>query len=299
MATDSYPSAPHVNNGYLGNGVYGNALMVNNTGTQTGAWYWDGKGWIRTKSIFGSNFTTRPVFDPMLRKSIALAGGETGDPVTTWAWNASSWASLSEGPPGGAGPQLAFDSATNQMIAVLANADRTASSTWIFDGSHWHEVGGHNHPPARWSAGFAYDPGSRRLVLHGGISAQVPSQGVSFADTWTWDGKTWTELHPLHNPPPGWNSLAYDPGSQRLILVNVPRPDELGPLTEISTWSWYGEDWHRLSPHRLPAIGIQPSLTYDASNHQFLLFEGTLQASPGDDGSQTWVLAKNTWTRVG
>jgi hypothetical protein len=283
----------------LGNGIYGNALLVTEMSRQIGPWYWNGKSWIPTKSLRHSYFTTRPVFDPILRKSVALAGGATGDPVTTWAWNASSWAPLSEGPPGGAGPQLAFDSATNQLIAILANADRTASSTWIFDGSHWQKVNGHNNPLPRGSAGFAYDPGSRRLVLQGGSSVQASSHGVSLADTWTWDGKTWTEQHPLHNPPPGLSSLAYDPESHQLILVTLSKADDTSAPTEISMWSWDGGDWRRQSPERLPGMGISPSLTYDSANHQFILFEGTRQASPGMQGSQTWVLAKNTWTRVG
>src|SRR4029077_6535744 len=62
LATDSYPGAPQVNNGYLGNGIYGNALMVNMFGHQPGAWYWDGSRWIRTTGV-DSYFSTRPVFD--------------------------------------------------------------------------------------------------------------------------------------------------------------------------------------------------------------------------------------------
>src|SRR5260221_9471401 len=44
LASDSYPSAPHVNSVYLGNGVYGNALVL--SFNDAGAWYWDGRRWI-------------------------------------------------------------------------------------------------------------------------------------------------------------------------------------------------------------------------------------------------------------
>ena len=297
LASDSYPSAPRVNNGYLGSGVYGNTLVL--ADNDAGAWYWDGKRWIVSKKPSGSYSSSVPVFDPVLRKSIALAGGATGDGFTTWAWDGSSWSLLGAGPDGDGPPQLGFDLATNQMIALVGNTDWATTSTWVLDGVLWKRVGDPNGPTARLAAGFAYDPLTRVLVLHGGIFSQGKGDRVALADTWTWDGTTWTEQHPTTNPPPGWDGLAYDPAGHQLMLVNVAVVNEVSDPTEISMWSWVGANWHRLSPHRLPAVGFWPGLTYDQANHQFLLFEATFGSSPGKHGSQTWVLAKNTWTRVG
>jgi hypothetical protein len=297
LASDSYPSAPRVNNGYVGNGVYGNAVVL--SVGDAGAWYWDGKRWIVAKKPASSYFSSQPVFDPVLRKSVALTGGATGDGFTTWAWDGSSWSLLGAGPTGDGPPQLGFDPATNQLIAIVGNTDWTSTATWVLDGRYWKRVGGTSGPPARFSAGLAYDPMTRQLVLHGGILSQGAGTRVSVADTWTWDGLTWTEQHPTTNPPPGWDSLAYDPVSRQLILVNVAVVDEGSAPTEISMWSWAGTNWHLLNPHRLPAVGFWPGLTYDQANHQFLLFEATFPGSSGKNGSQTWVLAKNTWKRVG
>jgi hypothetical protein len=286
-----------VNNGYLGNGVYGNAVVL--SVGDAGAWYWDGKRWIVAKKPASTYFSSEPVFDPVLRKSVALTGGATGDGFTTWAWDGSSWSLLGAGPTGDGPPQLGFDPATNQLIAIVGNTDWTSTATWVLDGLYWKRVGGTSGPRARFSAGLAYDPVTRQLVLHGGILSQGAGTRVSVVDTWTWDGLTWTEQHPTTNPPPGWDSLAYDPASRQLILMNVAVVDELSAPTEISMWSWAGANWHLLDPHHLPAVGFWPGLTYDQANHQFLLFEATFPGSSGKNGSQTWVLANNTWMRVG
>jgi hypothetical protein len=298
-AQDSYPSAPRLNNGFLGNGVHGTPLLVSGIGVDQGTWYWDGATWVHTTSQFASYFITQPTFDPQLGKSIVLAGGATGDPVTTWAWNGSAWSGLAGGPSGGGAAELAFDGAINQLVTVLGDYTTGKTATWLFDGAQWQPAGSGPGPTARANAGFAYDPGSRQLVLFGGISYLGASPRPSVADTWTWDGKAWTERQPAHSPPAGWNTLAYDPDSHQLILVNEARINELSLPTEISMWSWDGADWNRLSPHRLPAIGLQPSATYDAANHQLILFETTLQPGPGIEGSQTWAYANDTWTRVG
>jgi hypothetical protein len=285
LASDSYPSAPSsVQFAALGNGVYGNALLVGGPDT----WYWDGSAWHHSNTQFPSYGATAPVFFPSLGKSVVLAGGQTGDAVTTWAWNGMGWSGIIGNIPGETGSSLlGLDAARKQLVALVG-------STWVSDGNGWQHAGGAESPPARLAAGIAFDPGSQQLIVFGGIANQ---SRAPLADTWTWDGKAWTQRHPTTSPPGGWTSLAYDPDTNQLILMNEHVSGDPQHPDEFSMWAWNGGDWQKLSPQRMPALGYMPRLAYDTADHQLLLYEATFGSLAG--GSQTWSYANGTWTRVG
>lgn len=301
LATELYPSAPRTQ-GMLGSGVFGNAMLVSGVGTELGTWYWDGTAWQRPKGdgLITSYFTSGPVFDPPLRKSIAFAGGATGDAFTTWAWDGSTWSLLGTGPPGAGPPLLGFHAATNQFIAVVANPlPDPGTSTWLFEGGRWQRVGGTSTPQSRARTNLAYDPGTRQLILFGGQTYRGPVVWSSLAETWTWDGKAWTERHPHTNPPAGTASLAYDPDIKQLILMVKAAADFAAPPTGISMWSWDGADWHQMNPLLLPALSAFPDMTYDSAHHQLLLIGGKRGGPSSTFQTQTWAYTNEAWTRVG
>ena len=70
------------------------------------------------------------------------------------------------------------------------------------------------HPPrARRDASLAYDAQRGVIVLFGGMAATANDRvSQSLNDTWTWDGRNWTQLHPASLPPPRFAaSMTYDP----------------------------------------------------------------------------------------
>jgi hypothetical protein len=108
-------------------------------------------------------------------------------------------------------------------------------------------------PPARSAAAMAEDPAHGDVVLFGG-------QGASglLDDTWLWNGSSWSEARPAHNPPPRYGAqLAWDPRSHRDILLGgMGGPDCSGPAASSATgscgwldsaWAWNGSDWSQLS----------------------------------------------------
>src|SRR5438874_2519813 len=68
-------------------------------------------------------------------------------------------------------------------------------------------------PPGREFAAISYDSGRGRTVLFGGDQVIYSSGTVPpfLADTWEWDGSSWTNVTPAASPP-GLTvaSMAYD-----------------------------------------------------------------------------------------
>src|ERR1700724_510836 len=74
-------------------------------------------------------------------------------------------------------------------------------------------------PPPRTGGAMAFDTNTGTIVLFGGMGASSPLH-----DTWTWDGSSWTQQHPAHNPPATViGPMAYDPASHDILLVTVSR----------------------------------------------------------------------------
>src|SRR5579871_719645 len=72
-------------------------------------------------------------------------------------------------------------------------------------------------PPSLSGAGFAYDPISKTAVLFGGN----PGNFVYADQTWTWDGRTWTQqLPPVSPSARAFNTepMAFDKTTGTVVL---------------------------------------------------------------------------------
>jgi hypothetical protein len=125
---------------------------------------------------------------------------------------------------------------------------------------------------------MAYDAANNDVLLFGG-------QGdfANLHDTWAWDGKAWTRLHPAHWPRPGdFRAMAYDQAAGQMVLVVSS--------TSTQTWVWDGSDWIKLHPAHSPAPGGF-AMAYDAAAGQVVLFGGS-----GHNG--TWAWDGSDWTEL-
>lgn len=80
--------------------------------------------------------------------------------------------------------------------SLLALNARAQSARW--DGHAWTTLHPPSAPAARLGAAAAWDAGRHRVVLFGGRSYG----SVTDADTWTWDGSTWTHIAGATPVPP-------------------------------------------------------------------------------------------------
>src|SRR5260370_8000970 len=79
--------------------------------------------------------------------------------------------------------------------------------------------------------------------MYGGgdtVDGKVPCGEVGremcSADTWTWNGTDWTQLHLQTSPPPFLPAMTYDPPEAAVLLYNVN-------VNIPETWSWDGANW--------------------------------------------------------
>ena len=131
---------------------------------------------------------------------------------------------------------------------------------------------------------MAFDPGTGQLILFGGTGTTG-----ALADTWTWNGITWTQLHPAASPTARANaSMAYDPGTGQLVLFGGA--DASG--SQADTWTWNGTTWTQQSPGTSPGARISGAMAYDPATGQLVLFGGT-----GTTGAlaDTWTWNGTTW----
>jgi hypothetical protein len=85
-----------------------------------------------------------------------------------------------------------------------------------------------------------YDAAAGTVVLFGGNSLGAGPEHL-FADTWTWDGTTWTKQAPAASPPARWRpSMAYDAATSNVVLFGGQTAIRGTPRDISSTWTWGG-----------------------------------------------------------
>jgi hypothetical protein len=146
-------------------------------------------------------------------------------------------------------------------------------------------------PPARSGAALAFDPVTTRLLLFGGATAADqahPPDSVRLADTWTWDGHTWTQVQPASSPPSLYGAvLVPDPQNHGLVLLSGSgSADPSGALLQEGSWTWDGQTWKRTAdnPLQMPFPAAAP----DPVHHQILL-SGLDSGYPNVCGARTSV----------
>lgn len=154
----------------------------------------------------------------------------------------------------------------------------------------WTQLSPATSPPDRAAAAMAYDPTTQNLVLFGG-NGNGGGNG-SLDDTWTWNGTTWTQLHPATSPPGlGSASMAYDAATKSLVLFGgVSLTNGTG---ENETWTWSGTTWIQQFPTVQPPGRYYASMAYDQETSNVVLFGGD------DNGvgplNDTWTWDGTNW----
>jgi hypothetical protein len=124
------------------------------------------------------------------------------------------------------------------------------------------------------SPAMAYDPALRLIVLFGK------------GETWTWDGRNWTKLHPTASPPPIDGSqlgMAYHAATRTIVLFGHKA------VGAAETWTFDGTTW---TPHPEVASSApsEPlfSMAADDARGTIVLF---------DDLGATWTWDGRSWSR--
>ena len=196
-------------------GGYDGSTALNDT------WTWDGTTWTQQ----------HPAASPSGRVSAALAPDPSGNLVLfggtnllgnyyadTWTWNGTTW-TLSKPPSAPAArayAAMAYHPTTGNDVLFGGYASSNFGDTWTWNGTAWTELTPASSPSARAATSMAYDPTTQSVVLFGGTT--YGTAGNYYADTWTWDGTTWTDTNTTGPSGRYGASMDYD-GSNRTVVL--------------------------------------------------------------------------------
>ena len=171
--------------------LFGGSTDGSDSGALGDTWEWDGVNW--TQRLPAQSPTPRlahAMTADWVNNRVVLFGGRDFQGVhrnDTWAWDGTNWALLATTGPS---PRCCFDltqDIARARIVLFGGWNQTnRSDTWEFDGLAWQQMQPLVSPTPRWGHRTSYDPPRNQLILNGGIAGG--------AETWQWDGVTWTLL---------------------------------------------------------------------------------------------------------
>ncbi len=180
---------------------------------------------------------------------------------------------------------MAYDPATRTALLFGGDyAGRSLDDTWSWNGTRWSQLHPRSSPPGLTRPDMAYDPGSGRMVLVGGMGGRSASVELS---TWSWDGATWQPRPGSSFSAPMQPALATDDATGQLILVTGSQP------AGAATWVWAGGLWAPLHPAvSPPQSGL---LAFDGRSGRLLLLTRPA-ANRNAPGGQLWAWDGSTWS---
>ena len=194
-----------------------------------------------------------------------------------------------------------FDQAHGVMLLFGGGTgpNPPTNETWTWNGKYWVHLHPAVSPAGRDGAVMVYDAAHGNVVLYGGSVFQKLSpvggccQLAPVHDTWTWDGTTWRQMHPKHQPAYGGfdqsSSMQFDPVSKTVLLFGFTQSASgVAPTPEV--WSWNGSDWKKLPPTTLPT---SPSAIVN-DGQQLLLLASVMVG--GRYLTQTWAWKGTGWS---
>jgi hypothetical protein len=144
-------------------------------------------------------------------------------------------------------------------------------------------------PVARLNLAIAPFGHSGQAILYGGAW-----NTTLFADTWRWDGSSWTLLQPAVNPGMlAQHAMAYDEARGQIVLFGGLAG--AAPVPSSATWVWDGNNWRQMQPAVSPPARFGHAMAYDAASQKVVLFGGY-----GDYGetNDTWTWDGANWTQA-
>lgn len=149
----------------------------------------------------------------------------------------------------------------------------------------WHDVSPVAIAPRAGHA-MATDRYRNVVVLFGGYDVVAAR-----ADTWEWDGETWTQRFPSRSPPPRYgHSLAYDADTRVTVLFGGTGLG--GELDD--TWTWDGTTWTQVQTPIAPGRRAYAAMAYDSVRKRIVLEGGY---AVGVSYPDTWEWDGSAWTQ--
>ena len=226
-----------------------------------------------------------------------LGGTWTWDGVHDWKHAATSGPATAYGKMNSAPFGMAWDSSSDSLIAEIGDmptpfgAPQPAPATWSWRAGAWTKLGSANTPAVMGGAVAAFPP-KQQVIMFGGCCGVSGRYNTAMAGMWTWDGTSWTELHPAHMPPARWGqAMVYDPAISRTVMYGgmTMEPDH-PPLNDM--WAWDGSAWSALPAPALDTANLAPQFAFGPNGRLMLT------ASDSSQSSTTWTFDGTMWEKL-
>jgi hypothetical protein len=209
----------------------------------------------------------------------------SAQPASVWSFTGGRWWPHEPAHLPGDVWLAGYDAARGEAVALCNTTNGV--QTWVGDGPFWYERLGTN-PPLLARAAVAFDAARGRVIAFGGTA---PPHYTPTANTWAWDGQTWTALATATAPSPRSDAgFAFDPVRARLVLFGGR--SATGALGD--TWEWDGSQWAQMATG-----GPSPRATRLAFDPraQRVTMLGTASAVGAPTGPlDCWQWNGTTWT---
>ncbi len=204
-------------------------------------WEFDGSRWLQIQTA-----TTPPhrsnqgiAFDET-RQIVVMFGGWNDSQLDqdilgdTWEYDGTNWTSINTpiAPAARSNMQLVYAPNLGGVL-LFGGIGRDAvhyNDTWLYNAQGWTQLQPTQSPPPRYGHQMAYHALHHTLILFGGTSFDATITFFTYADTWQFDGRTWSLATPAHFPPPTWNAgFAYYPPIVGILMFggNSPHQNDL------------------------------------------------------------------------
>lgn len=210
-----------------------------------------------------------------------------------WAFDGTRWTALPSSGAAMSGMRLAFDSRAKRVVSFGGwIAGRSLPDLRALERDAWVSLTPLTDMPAA-EPGFVFDSRRNRFVAFGGSGGR----GQVNADTWEFDGSTWTKL--AASGPDGRQAFAmvFDERRGRTVVfggMGVARPPTPPPPFG-DVWEFDGRAWTKIATTGGPSPRHSAGATYDSKRGRVLIFGGF-----GADGmlGDLWSWNGTAWTKL-
>lgn len=273
-------------------------------------WQYDGVDWTKLAPAVspperGFHAMT---YDARRGRIVVFGGSDTaGHRNDTWEFDGTTWAQVSTAasPSAREDTAMAYDPARGVTVLFGGgsgpNLSRTRlQDTWEYNGANWTQITPTASPFARDSHVMAFDAGRSRIIVHGGYRIAGFASGPS-ADTWAYDGATWTSVTGTAlSPSRRQHVMTYDSYRNRLVVFggsNQPDDEASGATIYGDTGENDGSNWStRGAPPPLDGRGSH-AMVFDTWRNRAVLFGG-YSISAAAYVADTWELFGDVWVEA-
>jgi formylglycine-generating enzyme required for sulfatase activity len=163
----------------------------------------------------------------------------------------------------------------------------------------WSQKSPGDSPSPREDPEMAYHASNERMILFGGATGS----GVWSAETWIWDGVTWSSFTGDPHPDARYRvSMAFDSHRQKTVLFGGCSSGTSGCGGQRQdTWEWNGSVWEDKTPASgNPQGRHSAAMAFDEARGVIVLFGGCLdgQCEGSTASNETWEWNGISWTPV-